>query len=749
MTKKNNKKLILKRCLIILMAIIIASGAVFAFLWTPSDVKVIRNVEKRNTIITKTDNLQIHYAKSADSFSENVAVSGLIELHVDPDSKSFGIIETATGRLWSALPLLDKTAEGEELVSDASMATLKVLGGSDIYYLNTQDNSLDFKKASYKKISNGAEFTYDLFPDSKTAAKKSYSEDDIGFRIKISVTLKDGSLLVDCTHSNLTGNPDAFIESIDLLNYFGAYNDSLEDDFLLVPDGCGAIIKTSIYDESFESLSFSVYGSDPSVGNKATGNAIIPAFGIKHGETAFVSLIEKGDAVATIKAEKATSLSEFNRVYSSFLITPSTYKDEKVYISKNPTVSGVSMCYRFLTGSNATYAGLASACREQLIRNSVLSTKTVSVGDYIPCFLSLTGAVSDNFGPIETLEPVTTFEQATDMLTHMKSKGINNISVRYSGVFNSGINSKDANKIKLNNKSGGKEGLTELYEYTKSQKMKIYLDVNLISSANGFFGNNAMSITKKDTTYTADYGSYDYFGSEIKDRKLRNPESLSKAVKSVINNTKDLSFSGFCLNDVGTVLYSDFTKSGMLRQDVSEHISKSVAPLSTEKSTMAVTGNFYMLKTVDSIINMPLKTSASPSGAYVSVPFVPLVLHGIVDYTGEPINTQINIEETLLKYVEYGACPHFAWSYEPVTDDVNSDIYYYDNTINIASDYYKEVNETLNDLRDARMTDHYQVADGIFCTEYDTGSLIYVNYTDSDFETLGVTVEAGSFLRVN
>ena len=47
------------------------------------------------------------------------------------------------------------------------------------------------------------------------------------------------------------------------------------------------------------------------------------------------------------------------------------------------------------------------------------------------------------------------------------------------------------------------------------------------------------------------------------------------------------------------------------------------------------------------------------------------------------------------------------------------------------------------------MTDHYQVADGIFCTEYDTGSLIYVNYTDSDFETLGVTVEAGSFLRVN
>ena len=47
------------------------------------------------------------------------------------------------------------------------------------------------------------------------------------------------------------------------------------------------------------------------------------------------------------------------------------------------------------------------------------------------------------------------------------------------------------------------------------------------------------------------------------------------------------------------------------------------------------------------------------------------------------------------------------------------------------------------------MTDHYAVADGIFCTEYDTGSLIYVNYTDENYEILGVTVEARSFTRVN
>ena len=197
------------------------------------------------------------------------------------------------------------------------------------------------------------------------------------------------------------------------------------------------------------------------------------------------------------------------------------------------------------------------------------------------------------------------------------------------------------------------------------------------------------------------------------------------------------------------MLYSDFTKDGLNRQDAASTVSTFIAPLSTGKSTMAVNGNFYMLKTVDSIINIPLEVSASKSGAYVSVPFVPLVLHGIVDYTGEPINTQINTEETMLKYVEYGACPHFAWSYEPISDNAETDKFYYDTTVNSAAEYYQKADSVLNDLRDARMTDHYAVADGIFCTEYDTGSLIYVNYTDENYEILGVTVEARSFTRVN
>ncbi|MGN0573645.1 MAG: DUF5696 domain-containing protein, partial [Acutalibacteraceae bacterium] len=320
---------------------------------------------------------------------------------------------------------------------------------------------------------------------------------------------------------------------------------------------------------------------------------------------------------------------------------------------------------------------------------------------------------------------------------------------RYSGIFSGGLDSKDINRSSVLSRLGGTSKLTELYDYIKTQKMSLYLDINLLTSSTGFSGGNAVNIRKQDSSFTPENGLVEYMNGSVASRSLRSLSKLSKVVASVLGDTRSLSFSGYCLNDVGSVLYSDFSSNGLLRDAAADSISSAIAPLSTDHSAMADTGNFYMLKSIDSVINIPMKPSASESGAYFSIPFIQLVLHGIVDYAGEPINTSVNLRETLLKYIEYGACPHFKWNYEALSGSTTNDIYYYDNTINDAADFYSQANEALNDLRDARMTDHYEVDDGVFCTEYDTGAMIYVNYTDSDYPVLGVVVEARSFLRVN
>lgn len=748
MTIMNNKNPLFIRILsaLLCLCVIILPGCSKK---EENGVNVKRHVETRNTVTMPDEDARVHYSESAQSFSEKAASSGFVELKIDPSSNSFCIFETSRNKIWSALPLLDEIASGEALTSNASVVALTVSGGTDIYILNSQDNSVAYGTATYNLLENGAEFIYDIYTDKATAQKKALKKTDIAFRAKLKVTLKDGSMYTDCTYENLSGNPDAFVESIDILNGFGAFNNSYKDDFLLVPDGSGAIIKTATYDESFEPLTFSVYGDDPSTGIESDGAAIVPAFGIKHGDSAFVALIQKGDAVASISADKATTVSEYNKVYSSFNVTPSVYENKTVYSSKTPALNEISLCYRFLSGNNATYAGLASACREQLIRNSVLSTKAVESSDYLPFCLTLTGAAKSSFGPFRYLKNLTTFEQAQDMLVRMKNKGINNVSIRYSGIFSGGLDSKNIEDSHLLSRLGGEKKLNKLFSYISSQKMSLYLDINLISSSKNFNSGNAIAIRKNNSVYTP--GSYlnDYMKNTASERKLRKIPFLSDVVATVLNNTKNLSFSGYCIGDAGNLLYSDFSHGGLLREDASVQIAKSIAPLSTDHSTMTATGNFYMLKNIDTVINLPLESSASESGSYVSIPFVQLILHGIVDYAGEAVNTSINSNELLLKCIEYGACPHYEWNYEPVTDTTETDVFYYDNTINAAAEFYTRANEALNDLRNARMTDHYEVENGVFCTEYDTGSMVYVNYTDSNCTVLGAVVEARSFIRIN
>ncbi len=714
-----------------------------------SGVKTVKSVKSRNIITSECETPELmHYSVSASAFTEKAASSGLIELFIDKSTNTFCVADAEKKHIWSVLPLLDSLSQNEAHNSEASMATVKVIGGTDIYYLNTQDNSLKFGKAGYSLIENGAEFNFDLYTDEQTAAKEKLSPSDIAFNLKIRARLIDGSMTVECEYSNLSGNNDAYIESIELLNYFGAFNDSYEDDFLLVPDGCGATIRTSIFDESFEPLSFAVYGSDPSCPNDYSGSAVVPAFGIKHGEAAFVSLIQQGDACAVIHADKASDISGYNMVYPSFEITTSDYDGETLYISKSSEARQLSLCYRFLFDKNATYSGLASACREQLIRNSVLSVASGEETTYLPFFLTLTGAIKKDFGPFSYLSTLTNFDQARDMLTRMKNKGINNIALRYCGAFSGGTEQNDIKNASVLARLGGKAKLSDLYEYISAQKMGLYLDIDILSNASGFGGNAVNDIRKKVSSYTPTSKLSDAVGKEPSTRELRKINRLSNVINSVLADTKRYDFSGFCLDDAGKLLYSDQSFNGSTREQAAEAISSAIAPLSTSRSTMAVNGNFFMLRKIDSVINVPLDTSVPTGGAYTAIPFVQLILHGTVDYAGKPINTRINLEESLLRCIEYGACPHFEWNYEPISRDTENDVFYYDNTINSAAEFYKKADNALSDLRSARMTDHYEVSDGIYCTEYDTGAMIYVNFTDSEYTVMGAVVEARDFLRV-
>jgi len=696
-----------------------------------------------------------------------ITKSGLVEIYIDKQTFSVAVKETLMGKLWYSLPVL--SAEGDKNYDNsAAVVTLAVVRGGETFHLNSQDNSVAYGKASYKINSDGNIITgitvnYIITPDESTAKKANFSTGDIAFSVSVTYTMDSGSLYVTCSAKNLS-DTDAKIENLGLLEFFGASNQAKAGDFMLVPDGCGALINTAVEQKDFKPLTFDVYGSDAGSANStADKSALLGAYGLKQGDSGLAVLIEQGDAIAKISADRYTGKSGFNKVGANFDITSVSDKTKGKnifrYISAQSYSGDIKLCYRFVSGSNATYSGIAADCREQLIRDRVLSTKTVEAADYLPFNLTVVGAVRKKLfgaGPFTTMAKLTTFEQAQDMLTRMKSKGINSIYLRYKGALSGGLDQSDISEAGFMGSLGGKSGFAALSDYMATQKMELYLDINLLSSREKAMFNEspkAVTINGNDAAVSSTNELSAYIGDKSFEQYLRPVDKTENVVLDTLTKFRYADFTGFCYDDAGRILYSDYSGSGSNRQDAALTMAQQLQSLSTGRKIMADGCNFYAIKNVDVLVDMPLNSTAATDPAYQEVPFIQLIMHGIVDYSGTPINEAKSPEDMMLRYIEYGACPSYEWCYTEFNSGAdNTDNFYYDDWLKSAVDYYTRANEALFDLRDSQMVSHTQIADGIFCTGYEGNSLIYVNYTNKDYkvnEAGGFTVKAKDFLRIN
>lgn len=790
-----NKKQVLRVVSFCMMLIILLSVAACGQNNKTVDVVSFSQEEAKDIYPSSTD-MKLHVTDVSNL--KEVAQSGLVKLLIDESTYSPVIFETLAGKYWYSLPSTPlEDVEGYDY--SAAPATLTVVNGSETIYLNSQENSVAFGNASYellieehqdknenKNKAIGLTVNYIVTVDEETSKKDKFEKTDIAFWLRLEYKLEDGSLYVSCNTSNLSGNANAKIINLGLLECLGASTTAQPGDFMLVPDGSGALIHTAVEQTDFEKMNFIVYGDSLPASDDASDEkpAVIAAYGIKTGENAMAALVESGDAIARISADRATGDSGLNKVGANFNITEyreiTNKKTISRYISRESYAGEIKLCLRFLSGSNATYSGIAAVCREQLIRNKKLSTKTVETGDYLPFNLTAVGAVQENIIkkiPIKSTVKLTTFEQTQDMLSRLKSKGVNSVSLRYKGILSGGLNQKDVSKAKVLRSLGGEKGFAELNDYMITQNMNLFLDINILSSgkkwiscdsAHGktILGENREIQTKNEMNA---YGGDDFFI-----QSLRPVSLVGNAVLKVLTTFRNTEIEGFCLNDAGKFLYSDFSKRTYSRQKAADKISEQITSLSTGRKMMMDTGNFYAIKNVNMILNIPMSLTISEEEnlPYRTVPFIQLILHGIMEYSGAPINEsfvldengetkvedlffgsgknekQKKLKDAMLRCIEYGACPSYEWSYTELLKTEDFETYYFDDWMNQAVDFHLKAKDALADLRSTRMVKHSQIKTGVFCTEYEGSNLIYVNYTTEDVDVGGVIIKARDFIRI-
>ena len=667
---------------------------------------------------------------TASTSLKQIAQSGLIELYIDETTYAVAVKETSQNKMWYALPQQDNGKEENR----AAVVSLEVLQGGKHYSLNSQDNSVAFGTATYELIDNGLKVSYRIAVDEKTAKKAAgdRSATDIAFDVSVTYTLEDGSFFaqVDCKPL-IEAKSEAKVLKLGLLEYFGASTQGAAEDFLLVPDGSGALIRTGQETQNQDTLRFAVYGQDAALpAQEGVYSALVPAFGVKQGSSAFAVLIEQGDALATISAGRAGGETGYYQVGAQFAITP--FAQEKTedgiaqYVGTAGHDGGLKLCYRFLSGDNASYSGMALAVREQLIRDAVLSTRTVEETG-LPLTLNLTGSMPKKDGRMSTSEKLATFEQAEDLLVQMKAKGIDQINLCYQGALTGGFNQKQATDAKLLISLGGKMRFNDLYESMSIQKLQLFLAADLLSTnmRDSFSASNTAYGIKGDAITAARENPFAaYVGPQSFQRGLRSLKSLEAAAREFM----------------------------ISRQAAAQQLAKQGESLGANRKLMVDTGNFYLLKNADIVTNLPLTSTVQQDAAYETIPFIQMLLHGMMDYSGGSINLAEDPETQMLRSIEYGACPSFTWSYEDLEAKEGAkaapEVYYADSLAQ-AADYYQQADQALADLRGARMTKHSMVQENVYCTEYDNSSLVYVNYGETEATVNGVTIPARSFLRLN
>nr|MCR4925872.1 hypothetical protein [Clostridiales bacterium] len=571
--------------------------------------------------------------------------SGLLELYYDNKSYSILLKDTSKNMNWTSLPVSG---------GKSSIITAYVMYDGGVYTLNSQDDAVAKSAVSVENTENGLNVSYNM--------QKNIEDKEISVALTIEYTLIDGSFYakIDCDNIELSNKTTLL--SLDVLKGFGATSKAQKGDFIFVPDGTGAIIKTDVKDTSLPELNFLVYGGSIN-GKSDIRGAIAPVFGMKQGTNAFAAIIQKGDALATITAKKAENNEDgFDEVGANFTITENDGEKKTASASYK---GEIEICYRFISGNNASYIGMAVVFREQMIRLGVLSTKSVrDNSEYLPMNLNVTG---EAYGGKKLLHifkqkmKLTTFEQALDMVTLLKAKGINNINLRYSGAFTGGLDQKSVFSANLLNELGGKKQFEELYEYMNSQKQGLYIDVNLLSAKDFSSSKTAKNLFGKTSTIDVKNDVFAILGIDSITKKFLKLTQLDNSVNKIMDKTEDLSFSGYCLNDFGSLLYSDY-KSKSTRQEVAEVVSEQSKILSMNRKLMVSTGNFYAIKNADYIVDLDFSLLAE-SPAYISVPFIPAVFHGIFDYSSKAINLADDYKTYFLKSIEYGACPSFEFVY--------------------------------------------------------------------------------------
>ncbi|MFC4388612.1 DUF5696 domain-containing protein [Gracilibacillus marinus] len=590
------------------------------------------------------------------------------------------------------------------------------------------------------------------------------------FTIPVEYSIEDDDFVVSVHTSDIKQNDAYPISQINILPFFGAANEH-RNGFMFVPDGSGALIHLNNGKTNYRTLDIPLYGEDLAEFSKRKMEIVqaarLPVFGMNQENRGFIGIIEDGNGIASIVSDVAGRIHLYNNVYASFTIkkkgdvtlSGGDRESTVALFQQNPYKGDLQIRYSFLD-EEANYSNMARKYREYLLTQHKLNRLTD--GD-IPFYLDLIGAITKRktfLGiPYQSLEALTTFNQAQEIIEELQSRNIKALKVLYTGWFNKGYSHTVPTNISIDNELGGKDDFQQLDAYLKDNHISFYPSVSLMEVHKDSFDfspskDGARFINKKIAEiYPYNKASF-LRDTSKKPSYLLAPNKFDQITQQFLKTYAELHMDNVAIKDVADILYGDYQeKNGMDR----EATRKSVIDQLTEVKEVAeeiITfgGNDYALPFSKHILEIPA-TSSQFNIIDQTIPFYQMVIHGYIDYAYNPHNlsTEQSMKKQLLLALETGANPYFRLFYEEPTVIKNTEYnHLYSANYQLwkedAVDLYDHLNKVLKTVRTLPISSHEEIESNVKKTVYGDEKTVYVNYNHYDVTVDGVQIEAEGYV---
>lgn len=662
-------------------------------------------------------------------------------LYVSPQNLDIAVQDRRSGMVWNMIPdgwQKDTYASGPLRTYQASGLVLEIFTDA------RQTKTI----ASYTDCVTKNGFT---LRKEKGGFEIDYVFSSCGIELTVRYELLESGLRFQVVPGSVReGEQGQYLSRIWVMPFFGSAAMD-EQGFLFMPDGSGALLNFTGNPSSMRPQNKVVYGYDNAMSLSSAPNIALnytlPVFGIKREAGAMLAIITKGDAMARITTATAGQGASRYREYSVF-----TYRDihniilyegqqrERVVNEISPVPNEqMEVEYRFLNG-DVSYSDMAIDYRNYLLENGLIRSNDTSFA----MDLTLVGAIKKKQSimgiPMDTVYPVTTFDQAVDILTLLKAKGVDNINLTYIGVNEGGLQNEKLGQFKPESVLGGSKAFDRFLEYTEKNGVSVTIasELSNVYRTGGAFrlGRNGV---RQLTGAPSNQKVFNAANGDVESEYyLLSPEFFPTIGEKFIKSCP--SGIGITFRDLCGKLYSQFDTTAFIpREEAKGYVAQTLSMLRATCGEVKIDGfNAYALPYATFLSGLP-DTATMTDVESGAVPFYQIAVNGLLPYSAmTPGNAISNQQNGFLKQIEYGSFPKWVFggiSSDKIKDAKYNGLYslYYADWIDAAAKQYAEQKAIYDKTDGFKIVFHEQLEQNIYRTAFENGTAVIVNYGNDEY----------------